>query len=453
MQTPRISDPIEGGRRGYPFGSYVGDLDLHGYVEEEFFVEGISSRYRPTGELTEDGKWTVEPADAVPYKTRILVRRPRDADRFNGTVVVEWVNVTLGWELGLLGTVSQDIYRDGFALVIASCQQVGLEGFSQTPQGLKVWDPERYGSLSIPGDSFGFDIFSQVGRSVGPNRPQQEVDPLGDLEVRNVIATGSSQSAARLRTYLNAIHVRDHVYDAFMPTIDFGRRVGFDDQVLDPTLPPSKPRGSVMANPSRIRDDLNTPVLVVNSETESLFYLTSRQSDSESFRYWEIAGASHGPAPNGRYMKNLQDRDALPNDGPVIASEVTWQPTADAALFALVKWIEAGHAPSRQPRIEINSEAKPEVVRDELGNACGGVRLPEVEVPVARYECATTQLTPGSLNGKTSPLESGVLKQLYATPGQYQSQVESAANSAMQDGVIRPGRFAEYIDAAKSYQS
>jgi hypothetical protein len=33
-----------------------------------------------------------------PYKTRIVVRRPADAKRFNGTVLVEWDNVTNGFD-------------------------------------------------------------------------------------------------------------------------------------------------------------------------------------------------------------------------------------------------------------------------------------------------------------------------------------------------------------------
>src|SRR5215510_12935530 len=32
-----------------------------------------------------------------PYKSRIIVRRPTSRARFNGTVLVEWVNVTSGY--------------------------------------------------------------------------------------------------------------------------------------------------------------------------------------------------------------------------------------------------------------------------------------------------------------------------------------------------------------------
>jgi hypothetical protein len=449
-QTPNITGPITGGRREYPFAAYADDLGALGYVEEEFFIEGEATRYRPVRELTPDGKWAVEPNGTEPYKTRLLVRRPQDPSKFNGAVVMESINVSVGWELTTLGTISRDIYRDGFVFVTASCQRIGLEGYAKGSQGLKVWDPERYGSLSIPGDSISFDIFSQAGRAVGPNRSQSGVDPLGGLNVRQVIASGASQSAARLRTYINAIHPRDRVFDAFMPTIDFGRGAGFDDRVLDPTLPSSAGPAAMMANATRIRDDLDAPVVVVNSETETLLYLTTRQPDSNHFRLWEVAGASHAPAPNGRYLHRLRLRDGLAGDGPIVGSEVAWHPTADAALFAINRWIGGGSPPSTQARIEVTSESPPKVVRDQYGNARGGVRLPEVEVPIAHNEGAVTMPGVGSLNGTSEPLPADVLKQLYPTPDVYVSRVTAAAQAALEAGVIRPGRVEEYIEAARA---
>lgn len=56
--------------------------------------------------------------------------------------------------------------------------------------GLVAWDNERYGSLSHPGDSYSYDIFSRAERAVGPDREHNGVDPMGGLKVRNLIATG-----------------------------------------------------------------------------------------------------------------------------------------------------------------------------------------------------------------------------------------------------------------------
>jgi len=76
-----VSEPIgRVGKFGWPFGSYVGDLSQIGYVEEEYFIEGIAQLYEAVGELTAmgSGNWEIQPGLTVPYKTRILVRRPVD---------------------------------------------------------------------------------------------------------------------------------------------------------------------------------------------------------------------------------------------------------------------------------------------------------------------------------------------------------------------------------------
>lgn len=104
--------------------------------------------------------------------------------------------------------VPDDPIFDGFAYVGISVQSVGVMGVSDARpafnNGLKSWDPVRYAPLAHPGDAFSFDIFSQVARMV--RRRTGAVDPLGGLRVRKVIGTGASQSAARLRSYINAIH-------------------------------------------------------------------------------------------------------------------------------------------------------------------------------------------------------------------------------------------------------
>ena len=76
----RVSGPVTGGSRGWPFGGPVLDLAARGYQETEFFLEGTATRYkpRPGTELGMDGRWDVEPAETVPFKTRFVVYRPID---------------------------------------------------------------------------------------------------------------------------------------------------------------------------------------------------------------------------------------------------------------------------------------------------------------------------------------------------------------------------------------
>jgi hypothetical protein len=151
----RIDGPVIGGARGWPFGTSTADLDDLGYRQDEFFLTGDAVRYRPKAgtELGFDGRWQVEPVDGSPYKTRIVVVRPQDPDAFNGTVVVLWNNVSAGYE-NFGGGDGSEFFEQGYACVAVSAQRVGVHGTGENPQGLVDWDPERYGSLSIPSDDY-----------------------------------------------------------------------------------------------------------------------------------------------------------------------------------------------------------------------------------------------------------------------------------------------------------
>lgn len=449
LPLPRIEGPITGGRHNRPFSASTANLDAFGYIEEEFFIEGRARNYLASGELTPDGKWQVAPADEAPYRTRLLVRRPRDAKRFNGTVVLEWINVTAGFELALMGGTSEDIYRSGFAHVIVSAQVIGHEGFAKNSLGLKRWDAERYGSLSISGDSYSYDIFAQAGRAVGPRHQREGVNPLEDLDVKTIIATGASQSAIRLRGYVNSIHHQDPTFDGILTTLDFGTVAGFDDWVYDPTVLPLGDTGRLFTIPSRIRDDIKVPLIVVNSEFETLRILNCRQPDSDLFRFWEVAGSSHMPAADGLRLKTIRDRDGL---GPGIpfatASVVQWQPTADAALDHMQRWINGGEAAPSMPSIEVSTDGTPTISRDEFGNAIGGVRVPEVDAPIAAYD--GTGRGEALLAGVTTPFSNERLRALYPTADDYVDRVKAAAQKAFDAGVISAAKRDSYISNAKA---
>lgn len=133
------------GERGVPFGAV--DVADRGYQTEEYFLAGSATAYElAEGEHTPDGRWNTRPAaDKADFKTRLLVVRPEDPDAFNGTVIVLWVNVSAGFELGLAGGEA----LRGYAGVGVSAQKVGIDGFPQDPQGLKAWDAKRYGPSFI----------------------------------------------------------------------------------------------------------------------------------------------------------------------------------------------------------------------------------------------------------------------------------------------------------------
>ena len=113
---------------------------------------------------------------------------------------------------------------------------------SVTPLSLKKFSLARYGQVDVTGtdtvplDGLSRTIFAQTSMAVR-NVPAL----LGGLPVQKVIGAGMSQSGMRLGVYLNYLHMRAPVYDAFLI------------QVMNPVL----------------RDDLTTPVIKVLSDTEA----------------------------------------------------------------------------------------------------------------------------------------------------------------------------------------
>ena len=415
--TPTLSGPITGGERGTPFAAV--DVTDRGYLTEEYFLEGVATAYElSSGAHDADGQWnTRASADKADYKTRLLVVRPSDASAFNGTVIVFWLNVTAGFELG---SASDEALR-GYAWVGVSAQKVGVHGFPQTPGGLKAWDPKRYGSLEHPGDAYSYDIFTQVASAIGPERDRQGLDPMGGLKVERLIAAGASQSAARLRTYINGVQPLTGTFDGFLPFIDFGGVVPFASERGGGR------RGRSLAS---VRSDLDVPVIVVNSETELTSYYPIREKDSARFRLWEVPGTSHVSAarPAARTVEG--------------SNWLSYTPVYQAAIRHLHHWITDGVEPPRMPRVEMRAgDERPEVVRDEHGNARGGIRLPELEAPTASHSGFGTQREGtrfGFLYGTATDFDNEQLAALYPDSKHYLDAWNAALDRAIEQGMVLP---------------
>jgi hypothetical protein len=176
-------------------------LEPYDYVEEEFFFSGTAQ------ERDEDGALTGGPE--APFVSRFLVRRPRLASAFNGTVLLEWFNVTGQSDTDVLWNASHDmLMRQGIIHVGVSAQETGISGSS--PLALKNWDPVRYEALNHPGDAYAWDIYAQAGRALFADPA-----PLGGLTPERMIAGGESQSSFRLVAYSDVIQREHLLFDGF----------------------------------------------------------------------------------------------------------------------------------------------------------------------------------------------------------------------------------------------
>ena len=123
---------------------------------------------------------------------------PIDPDRFNGTTVVEWAEVSDFGQFELtveLGYLSPMLEEAGYAFAVVSAEEGGVcdrtaEGVCTTTS-LQGADPGRYASLDHPGDPYSFDIFSQALQAI---KHPNGLAPLGGLSGDTIIATGFQPS-------------------------------------------------------------------------------------------------------------------------------------------------------------------------------------------------------------------------------------------------------------------
>src|SRR5262245_5704216 len=419
-----------------------------GYLQDEYFVSGTATAYTNTAPLGPDGRWSVAPGELAPYKTRIVVHRPTSAKKFNGSVVVEWLNVSGGVDAGPDWTfMHNELIRRGYVWVGVSAQIVGVEpghpalvGVISLP--LKSVDPARYGSLHHPGDSFSYDMFSQAGHLV-----RQTGGPLGDLagKVKRVIPVGESQSAFRMVTYIDAIHPVAKVFDGFF----VHSRAGFLGGALSEAPQPAigVPGAAI------IRTDVDVPVLIFETESDLTFlqYFNARQDDGTNIRVWEVAGTSHAdlytvvqgatdrgkdpsvvaPAEVSSPLPGIIECDAPINSGPQHF-------VLSAAISALEHWVRKGKAPKSAPRLDVSAGPPIAINHDAHGNALGGVRTPQVDVPIATF----TGQQPGSilcqLFGTTTLFDPATLAQLYPKHRAFVSAYKRALKRSVKAGWILP---------------
>ena len=155
---------------------------------------------------------------------------------------------------------------------------------------------------------------SPVPSPVVPAEATTAVDPMGGLVVERLLAAGESQSACRLATYYNAIQPVTQRFDGFLLIVYAG--CGTRIEAAGPGRPSSPYRRncerSSTSSPSAshlLRPDLAAPVLVLNSETEVLWYQPVRQHDTSNHRLWEVAGTAHLDGGFGEGLEAEWQRD------------------------------------------------------------------------------------------------------------------------------------------------
>ncbi len=301
-------------------------------------------------------------------------------------------------------------------------------------------DPDRYGTLTHPGDEYAYDIYSQVGRALVD---EAEI-LLGGLEPEQIIAVGESQSAAFLTTYANAVHPVVGVYDGFMIHSRGASAAPIDGQFAGDLEEGEE--AALVEDGVPVRTDLDVPVFIFETETDLtlLGYTNARQPDTDQIRTWEVAGTSHTDAhvfrvfvggPRDSSLGAIIDCEDPINVGP-------HHETYQAALNHLVTWAAGGPPPPEGQRVEVKEDEEVAVARDENGIALGGVRNPLVDVPVVAptgdppRPVTYPDIDVCGLFGTTNAFDQAKILELHGSPDQYLAAFAASAEQAVADGFL-----------------
>ncbi len=445
---PTVTGPIPVTEDSYPELTVsrvqqVVDLESKGYVEEEFFVSGNANVY----DWLEDGGLRVA-ASGFPYTTRILVRRPADPSRFSGNVVVELFNNTRSYDWAFFwGLTWEHIVESGDAYVGITFRPRGLDA-------LKAFNAERYRTLSFADprpnqvcaadgpvrdgrEDLRWDIFSQVGALLKSNSPD---NPLADFNVERLYATAHEGD---LPTYVNAVHGNARladggpIYDGYIHKGD-----GYPTSISVCETAPAA------SDPRRMDHGADVPVVRLLTEGDVLTSFSMRRDDSDVpgdlYRLYEVAGSPHMDAAYYRHMPFTEDQvaagqPAFLSNWPLgyncevdipMADHPVFTYAANATLENIDRWVREGVPAPRADRIGVRNggTAQAAFVKDEYGNAVGGVRSPYLDVPAATFHAKTPGPAVCGNLLRLEPFSWPQLESLYGSPAGYAANVAESVD-------------------------
>lgn len=503
VPLPQVTGPIPVTANSYPFNSlshlvFPQDLSQFGYVEEEYFVSGHANVY-DLDELS--GRVIVRTANA-PYTTRVLVRRPVSPSAFSGTVIVELLNPTPGFDTDPQWQLCHDYFlAHGDAWVGITSKPVAVKA-------LKHFDPQRYAPLSwrnplplwqtctdpyspgySPGDSMRatenglvWDIMSQVGALL--KSPPFRNHPLQGFQVERVFATGYSQTGGFLVTYINFIrplataHLDDGtpVYDGYL--IGDGEGGSAPLNQCAETFAPGDPRIIIQPRPEPV-------ISVVTQTLVAGWSRLVRRADSDlpgdRYRRYEVPGSSHRSKLRVDFSMPPEVMARLGLGGPPSLNciEVDQYGLSDFPLEYLMKgafanldaWVQdpQGYIPPSAPWINLDESNFFWPVLDAYGNATGGLRTPYLDVPVATYYAHSTagddeSMFICSISGYKVPFDACLLMELYPPScflgiwfcrpsNSYVTQVREKVEELVDAGFITVDDGERIISEAETMQS
>ena len=268
---------------------------------------------------------------------------------------------------------------------------------------------------------------------------------------------GYSQSAWDLVGYINDITplYRKPIFDGYLVASSFGSQLSLNQ------CSPAPPTG----DPRNVLRSRNVPIVATLTQMDyheaRAAYRPDSDASNDRYRYYEAPGAAHLVAEQLPVTPDTADvlaaggetltaSYASCNAGPLSTFPARY--LVDASLMQLESWVRSGTTPPHAPIIATTgTPAATVTVLDALGNGVGGVRAPEIDVPVATYtESANASSLNCSLAGQVIPFDAATLRSLYPSPLSY---LEPFANDTLRiaaKGFMTPDdAVAAVADAAR----
>lgn len=453
--------PGDPATRSTPFIAWFEDLSLDGYVEDEYLVSGSANIYdyvddqgqHPAVQVAQSG---------VPYVTRMLVRRPQEAARFNGVVFVEVLNATAGWDGDPIWQSTHEyLIREGAIWVGITTKPVTVD-FLRDGWGRPPWparDASRYESLSMPQFGQVWDMLTQIGALL--KTPSSNENPLANYAVEQLIMAGYSQSAAYQVTYANSFHDAAQLGSG-SPVYD-GYYISAGGASAKHTLGPtdSTPESHAQGD-DRNLTRVDAPVIRFQTQTEVVnfpsFPVRQSEIDFPLLRFYEMAGGSHVDAQLNAVGGQALVRDlGLPPsfcpDPAIPYNPIRIGYVQSALMDALSRWALMGATPPASQFMALDTDDNGDTIlaRDDNGNAVGGVRTPDIEVPLGTY--VESNDGPGfcGLFGGFAPFDDVTIDELYPSRLDYLTPYKRAAINALQTGfLLRPDALTLLYGASDS---
>jgi hypothetical protein len=486
VAPPDVSGPIAVTADSEPYGAANArgaptavDLGKLGYVEEEYFVSGRANAYRY------DDAFTLQVAQKdIPYTTRLLLRRPADLRKFTGVVHMESAHPVQGGHLGWSATGAYIMRRgDAYALL-----QTGEDALTRggpiaperealrkqlqsgaQPLGamdvLRRFDPKRYAPLVWPEDDAPrWDAFAQAGawlKSSAASNPLRE-------HVQRIYAQGWSFTGSLLRTFINeGFHERARlpggapVFDGYLIGISSSTFVSGVIALTTggPTLP--------IGHARRVTRSLDVPVIELMTENEAVTNTGPQAPQNDRgfgrHRLYEVGGLTHGDGLTPRGAEPTTQFQLTQHGLPVRRrddacqlerSDIPFHLLARAALANLHAWVEKDLPPPRAARVTL--DAQHGAIRDHVGNAQGGVRVAQLEAPLAVYAVPGADASPGCrspagpfLNIRRVPLERATLEERYGDKDAFLGEFDAHVQRLVEERWLLPEDAALEREAAR----